>query len=145
MEHFYLTLPSNSSMNVFPNNKLNSYKVKLPKALPTTEGKWLVGLYEIQFPKTWYNVTLAWVKIRLNPNSDPINITIKDGYYTDIDQLLAYMRNVFIADARIPEEKILFFYDQICNRLILKVLEDSDGSPIAVAFSQNLLNIFAKM
>ena len=53
--HFYLTLPSNSSLNVFPDNKTTSYRVKLPQAIDLN-GDWEVGLYSISYPNTWYTL-----------------------------------------------------------------------------------------
>ena len=53
--HFYLTLPSNASLNEFPNNKATSYRVKLPQSIDL-EGVWEVGLYSISYPNTWYTL-----------------------------------------------------------------------------------------
>ena len=53
--HFYLTLPSNASLNEFPNNKTTSYLVKLPQSIDL-EGVWEVGLYSISYPNTWYTL-----------------------------------------------------------------------------------------
>ena len=53
--HFYLTLPSNASLNEFPNNKTTSYRVKFPQSIDL-EGVWEVGLYSISYPNTWYTL-----------------------------------------------------------------------------------------
>ena len=53
--HFYLTLPSNSSLGVFPDNKTTSYRVKLPQTIDL-EGNWEVGLYSVSYPNTWYTL-----------------------------------------------------------------------------------------
>ena len=55
--HFYLTLPSNTSLAVFPDNKTTSYRarVKLPQTIDL-EGNWEVGLYSISYPNTWYTL-----------------------------------------------------------------------------------------
>ncbi|GIY60272.1 uncharacterized protein CDAR_28381 [Caerostris darwini] len=52
---FYLTLPSDSSLHYFPNNKISSFVTQLPSPI-TLDGKWEVGLAEIIYPHTWYNV-----------------------------------------------------------------------------------------
>ena len=52
---FYLTLPSNSSMGYHPDNSLNHYITQLPRAVELN-GEWEVGLAEIQYPHSWYNV-----------------------------------------------------------------------------------------
>ena len=49
---FYLTLPSNASMNMYPDNTL----ADLPQRIDLS-GEWECGLAEIQYPHTWYNIT----------------------------------------------------------------------------------------
>ena len=53
--HFYLELPSNSFLNIFPDNKTTSYCVKLPQAIDLN-GDWEVSLYSISYPITWYTL-----------------------------------------------------------------------------------------
>jgi hypothetical protein len=53
--HFYLTLPSNASLDVFPDNKTTEYRVKLPQPVEL-EANWEVGLYSIFYPNTWYTL-----------------------------------------------------------------------------------------
>ena len=53
--HFYLTLPSNSSLGVFPDNKTTSYRAKLPQTIDL-EGNWEVGLYSVSYPNSWYTL-----------------------------------------------------------------------------------------
>ena len=53
--HFYLTLPSNASLDVFPDNKTTEYRVKLPQPIEL-DGNWEVGLYSISNPNTWYTL-----------------------------------------------------------------------------------------
>ena len=51
---FYITLPSNSSMQYFPDNKTSNFVTKLSRTL-RLDGEWEVGLAEIDYPHTWYN------------------------------------------------------------------------------------------
>ena len=51
--HFHLTLPSNATLDTFPDNKTTSYRVKLPQNIDL-EGSWEVGLYSISYSNTWY-------------------------------------------------------------------------------------------
>ena len=55
MSGFYLTLPSNSSMDYYKGNSLANFTTRLPNAIDLT-GDWEVGLVEIQYPHNWYNV-----------------------------------------------------------------------------------------
>ena len=52
---FYITLPSNSSMQYFPDNKTLNFVMKLSRTLKI-DGEWEVGLAEIDHPHTWYNI-----------------------------------------------------------------------------------------
>ena len=52
---FYVTLPSNSSMQYFPDNKTSNLVAKLSRT-PQLDGEWEVGLAEIVYPHTWYNI-----------------------------------------------------------------------------------------
>ena len=71
--HFYLTLPSNASSDVYPDNKIGSYRVKLPQTIDL-EGNWEVGLYPITYSNTWYTLQdqpLSHVHPAADPN-DPL-------------------------------------------------------------------------
>ena len=50
---FYIVLPSNSSTNLYPDNKISSFKVHLSNPLQLYPTKWEVTLSEIH---SWYNV-----------------------------------------------------------------------------------------
>jgi hypothetical protein len=52
---FYVTLPSNASMGLFPDNNAGQYFVKLPQTLELTS-HYEVGLVETQFPNSYFNV-----------------------------------------------------------------------------------------
>ena len=54
-EQFYLVLSSNSSLNIFQENK-TSYKVQLPYPLELEITKWEVALSEIQFPNNFSTI-----------------------------------------------------------------------------------------
>ena len=49
---FYLTLPSNSSMQYFPNNSLSNYITKLSNTIELN-GKYEMALVEIMYPVNW--------------------------------------------------------------------------------------------
>ena len=55
MAHVYVVVSSNSSMEIYPDNKLSSFKVKLGKPLELT-GAYEVGLVEIIYPNKSLNV-----------------------------------------------------------------------------------------
>ena len=52
----YVMLPSNRSMDTYPDNKDLSFKVNLPEALQVDLEHWKVALKKIQFPSLEYNM-----------------------------------------------------------------------------------------
>ena len=66
---FYITLPSNSSLQYFPDNKTSNFVMKLSRTLQL-DGEWEVGLAEIDYLHTWYD-------IREGKNSVEIYVTDK--------------------------------------------------------------------
>ena len=82
---FYMTLPSNASMKVHPDNTLAHYITDLPQRTDLT-GEWECGLAEIQYPHTWYNVTEEDVCFFLSENDATSRIPstkLSSGYYND--------------------------------------------------------------
>ena len=81
--NFYLTLPSNASMKMYPDNTLAHYITDLPRRIDLT-GEWESGLAEIQYPYTWYNIGMydTWfflnetIAMGLTPSAK-----ISAGYY----------------------------------------------------------------
>ncbi len=65
-DEFFVYLPSNSSLALFPENKLTSYKVQLARPIQL-KGNYMVGLREIHYPLTWEtpNITLSFPKDEL--------------------------------------------------------------------------------
>lgn len=52
---FYVTLPSDSSLNYFPENKISHFVARLPSPIDL-KGEWEVGLTELIYPHMWSNV-----------------------------------------------------------------------------------------
>ena len=62
MREFYITLPSNSSEEFYPDNRISEFRTKLQKAIELSEN-WEVGLCELIFPANWYNVVKGGNKV----------------------------------------------------------------------------------
>ena len=90
MTNFYMTLPSNSSMNYYPENTVTKYKTHLAQPI-SLDGEWEVGLFEIEYHRTWYNVEEKDSKIRFEHMKDGRVVSeiihIPHGYYTNIEEL----------------------------------------------------------
>jgi len=55
MDHFYVTLPSDSSGYYFPANKMADFRTKLATPTELEHDKWEVGLVVISYPKLYKN------------------------------------------------------------------------------------------
>lgn len=69
MAHFYLTLPSNSSMRYYSNNTLTRYTTRLENGI-SLSGDWEVALFEIQYPHTWFNLDRSEARVTYSQSVD---------------------------------------------------------------------------
>jgi len=53
--HFHLTLPSDASIDIFPDNTAAQYVTKLPKRIELNSD-WIVSLKQIFMPFTFINI-----------------------------------------------------------------------------------------
>jgi len=88
-QQFFLTLPSNSSLQFFPSNAATEFSTILPKRY-SLEGKWEVGLSEIILPNSWYNIEQDdIITITCTANSGKIKNNFPEGY---MDRILSALR-----------------------------------------------------
>ncbi|GFY67971.1 uncharacterized protein TNIN_431361 [Trichonephila inaurata madagascariensis] len=73
---FYITLPSDSSMHFFPENKISHFKTRLPSPV-YLNGEWEVGLSEIIYPQSWLNVNGTNNYFRYKVGDSNISSTVK--------------------------------------------------------------------
>ena len=80
---FYLTLHSNASMKMYPDNTLAHYITDLPQRIDLS-GEWECGLAEIQYLHTWYNIGVkdTWFFLNeMNPMGLSPSAKTSAGYY----------------------------------------------------------------
>ena len=141
MSHFYLTLPSNSSMKYFPDNTLTRFVTKLHNDV-SLSGDWEVELVDIMYPRNWYNVNEQYVDVALDlsvtiePKIQPHEnlspnyrhrVPIPSGRYGTISELVSVL-NTSIADtfkAPIPS----WCSEVICRRLLSTFWPSFDYDP----------------
>lgn len=93
-----LTLPSDSSMEYFPDNTISRYRVHLPQELEF-DGNYEVGLTQFQYPRTWFNVPdyLTDVKLVVYETSAPPShvkmCQIPRGHYACADALIVALND----------------------------------------------------
>ncbi len=129
MNSFYLTLPSNSSFQYFPDNTLAHFTTHLPHAI-NLEGAWEIGLAEIQYPHNWYNVKAkdakkdVCVKVKHPPAVEIIETHLEDGLYEDPQQFVGTLdRRLADMIMRSTETTPVFQYGDTSQRATVAVPE----------------------
>lgn len=85
---FYVTLPSDSSMQYFPENTVSHFITRLPAPLEL-KGEWEVGLVEVMYPHAWYNVKdhNNYFSFKIG-QSKKERLKIPCGYYETTESIL---------------------------------------------------------
>ena len=140
MSQFYLTLPSNSSMNYFPKNTLTNFTTKLHHEISLTDD-WEVGLSEIILPKNWFNVDKnQYVQIKHYVEEEGMVFTsdkyfIPPGYYTKIESLVSRI-NAAISHINTRENPIIKL--AVISETSIEVIIDTDHE---IIFSEGLYDV----
>ena len=98
MDQFYITLPSNSSEEFYPENTISQFRTKLRKAIELPEN-WEVGLCELIFPANWYNVVKGGNNVAFRRRPTKITTppethgSILQGTYPTIELLVSALQN----------------------------------------------------
>ena len=126
MGDFYLVLPSNNSLDFFPQNTLTEYTTCLPNTINLT-GDWEVGLVEIQYPHNWYNVpaeeSCRTFRVRCqsadngNGPQAAYDFMIPAGYYHRVQTMLNQIEEKANHVLRSTNNAIHFKYDKISRKV----------------------------
>lgn len=120
--HFYVTLPSDSSAEYYPNNTVARFVTKLPERI-RLEGDYEMGLAEIIYPHSWYNVDNTdgryWIAaVKVGEEAFP-KVQLESGYYEDgfalVDGLNRACRRSF------DDMDVKFSYGETIGRFSLSV------------------------
>ena len=126
---FYMTLPSNASIKVHPDNTLAHYITDLPQRI-SMSGEWECGLAEFQYPHTWYNVREDDTWFYLNERI-PVGLTpctkIEAGYYRSPDVLLNHV-NKALKRMSTDKTRAKMSYSNITQKMTLHMSPGTDFS-----------------
>ena len=112
---FYVTLPSDSSMNYFADNKISHFITRLPSPIQL-KGEWEVGLVEFMYPHTWYNVNEQNNTIGFDlGDGKELGRMIPPGCYETVPDIL---KAITIKDM---QDKIFFSFNPVTKRVRIRV------------------------
>lgn len=147
---FYIVLPSNSSMEHFPENHAGHYFTRLPQPIDL-DSDYEVGLSEILFTDTYYNIKEGhkyWLQLRTTEESDDIQVDAPPGQYSSAAQFIGAinkaLKKVAIEKSQ-PPDNVDISYDNITKKVTLEFKEEGSGillSPVLqklLHFKQNVM------
>lgn len=136
----YVTLLSNSKNDYFINSA-DHFKVKLPQALKFDK-KWKVGLCEIHYNKTWFNIPERQnFKIILysHPKNEEFNCQLPEGHYS-IEKLCQALNIIMRSSMKAGLMPPKVQYSHAIDKVVIISGVDS-GRQIFIKFSEDLYNI----
>jgi hypothetical protein len=104
MGDFYLTLLSNASMDIYPDNKTSCFNVHLPKTI-TLNGHWCLAITEIHYQHNILNVTEGNNTVHSLVRAKNFEQKIPCGHYEKIEDVITKM-NQYWSDA-LPVDGLL--------------------------------------
>ena len=119
MDHFYITLPSNSSEAYYGKQPMCNYKTRLAKTLTLPIDDWEVGLAEIIYPHTWNNIVAGKLSIKYLDGSDWVwaDILLPDAMYERPEQLIDVLNtHIQVHLTQNTGDRIRFFYNDLTRK-----------------------------
>jgi hypothetical protein len=138
--HFHITLPSNRSLEFYPQNTIARFTVKLPETIQL-DGDFEFGLAEIIYPHSWYNLDNStrqyWIGVK-SKGRDIRQYYVKSGFYADgtvfANELTKQCAKAF---SDIVDFTVKFGYNSITNKFPV----ETKGSQNALFMSSELQKI----
>ena len=125
---FYLHLPSNSSLDKFPNNTVSEYRVGLPETISLT-GEWEVALTEIHYPHTWNNVHgNFWNRFYLRKREQGRMweiLTVPSGHYSSIEDMLQTM-NELVNNEELFKDDVKLSYNTLTRKVTVQLQNNTE-------------------
>ena len=130
MDHFYVTLPSDSSGHYFPTNTIANFTTKLAAPLEFTLGTWEVGLVQISYPKG-YKKRFLNNTIKL----DSAEIIFPVKHYESVFDLLTHIPHFQDTSQK---EKFISVFSHYINEYMAS---DRSGKVLASCYGDNSIRI----
>ena len=113
---FYVTLPSNSSMQYFPDNKTLNFFTKLSRTLQL-DREWEVGLAEIDYSHTWYNIDEGKNSVEIYvPDKWAQVFSTQHGYYEKVIDVIETLRKAGLTNLT----DVVVTYDDPSKRVTVR-------------------------
>ena len=125
---FYVTIPSNSSFDYYPNNTLTNYYTKLPRVL-NFNGEWETGIVELHYPFSWDNIRddeVFYVFVIRNKSAhESFIIQLDKGYYSSGKILIDALNTSRKKIQSTSKKDIKFIYDPYSHKASLDIFNEN--------------------
>jgi hypothetical protein len=111
-DEFYLTIPNWDSMDYYENT-IGDFRIQLPYPIHL-RGEWSVGLSQILYHQTWYNIEEGQNEIKIKNNQNFYNVEISAGFYENEVALIGEI-NKNISSTEIKAD-VSFHFNKYNNR-----------------------------
>ena len=106
-------------MQYFPDNKTSNFVTKLPRTLQL-DGEWEVGLAEIDYPHTWYNIREGKNSVTIYGSDQwVLEISVQPGYYEKVQDVTDALLKAGLTNTT----DVVVSYDGTSKRVTVKCAE----------------------
>jgi hypothetical protein len=130
----YLTLPSNTNPDTFPNNKIHDYTIKLPKRIDF--GDYEAALVEIQYPLSWPTSVGGDIFVISVQSGRNMTIRLPRFRYASLTHL-ATVLNEKLSGCDVGHDPPRLTYDPISRRTRILI----ENEYVGLAISDSLANV----
>ena len=103
MTSFHMILPSNSSINIVSDNKVNHYDTALSNRIELDED-WEVALSAILFQRTWYNIQEDECVLSIITPGIEIYMFLPEAFFSDGYQLIDRCKRIIERNLKDAEQ-----------------------------------------
>ncbi|GFW96212.1 uncharacterized protein TNCV_571831 [Trichonephila clavipes] len=113
---FYITLVSDSSKLFSPENKIFHFMTQLPLPVTLNNGEWEVGLVDLIYPHTWYNIRNDNNIFGFDVGNGELLVRrVPPGCYETVPDILKGMH------LELHQNKIEFIYHSVTKKVKIKL------------------------
>ena len=108
-------------MQYFPDNKTSNFVTKLSRTLQL-DGEWEVGLAEIDYPHTWYNMHEGKTSVEIYARDklyllfQTVEYSVQPGYYEKVQDVIDALRKAGLDNLI----EVVLSYDDTYKRVTVK-------------------------
>ena len=108
-------------MEYFPDNKTSNFVTKFSRTLQL-DGEWEVGLAEIDYPRTWYNIHEGKNSVEiyspdnLHPVLKTVEYSVQPEYYKKVQDVIDALYKAGLANLT----DVVLSYDDTSKRVTVK-------------------------